>query len=183
MGPPTNVDGEQVTAHAGGDERLKKYVDDNDDLHDTCSTWPLPSVWLGVSVENQDAADARIPDLLATPAAVRFLSVEPLLGPVDLNVAAWGKGLPRPPADIQVRQMATVNGMRLPLRALDWVIVGGESGPGARPMHPDWVRSLRDQCVAAGVPFFMKQWGGVRKKLRGRILDGRTWDEMPKVQP
>lgn len=93
----------------------------------------LPNVWLGVSVENQQAVDERIPLLLQTPAAVRFLSVEPLLGRV------W----------IEMEQ----------LRALDWVIVGGESGTGARPMHPEWALAIRDQCVAAGVPFFFKQWG------------------------
>lgn len=94
-----------------------------------CSSWPPNNVWLGGSAENQKAADERIPDLLVTPAAIRFVSCEPLLGPIDLGVIA----------------------------ALDWVIVGGESGAAARPMHPDWARSLRDQCAAAGVPFFMKQ--------------------------
>lgn len=121
--------------------------------------WPLPNVHLGVSVENQEYADKRIPHLLATPAAVRFLSVEPLLGPVDLNVAAWGKGLPRPSIDIQARQIAIVNGMRLPLRALDWVIVGGESGPCARPCDVAWIRAIAAQCRAAGVPCFVKQLG------------------------
>jgi protein gp37 len=100
--------------------------------------WPLPNVWLGVSVEDQQRADERIPLLLETPAAKRFLSCEPLLGPVDL----WPK---------------LIGGVNVP--GLDWVIVGGESGKGARPMHPDWARSLRDQCQAAGVPFFFKQWG------------------------
>lgn len=108
----------------------------------------MPNVWLGTSVENQPMADLRIPTLLKIPAAKRFLSVEPLLGPVDLwssanyqlpdgsfgSAFAWGKGV-------------------------NWVIVGGESGPKARPMHPAWARSIRDQCVAAGVPFFYKQWG------------------------
>lgn len=140
--------------------------------------WPLPNVWLGVSVENQRWADIRIPALLDTPAAVRFLSCEPLLGPVTLD--PWGGDGP-PPA------------------GLHWVICGGESGPGARPMHPDWARSLRDQCVAAGVPFLFKQWGAwlpcadptcecdgscrVGKKRAGRELDGRTWDEYPAVAP
>jgi protein gp37 len=101
--------------------------------------WPLPNVWLGVSVEDQPTADARIPLLLATSAAVRFVSAEPLLGPVDLTRWSGLEG----DADF----------------GLDWVIVGGESGPGARPMHPDWARSLRDQCAAAGVAFFFKQWG------------------------
>lgn len=103
--------------------------------------WPLPNVWLGTSVEDQKTADKRIPHLLRCPAAVRFLSVEPMLGSVDL-FNADGDGLR--------------GGMR---GALHWVIVGGESGPGARPIHPDWVRAVRDQCVQAGVPYFFKQWG------------------------
>jgi protein gp37 len=97
--------------------------------------WPLPNVQLGVSIERQKEADERIPLLLQTPAAVRFISAEPLLGPLDVQL--WMLTYP----------------------SLDWVIVGGESGPGARPMHPVWARSLRDQCAAAGVPFFFKQWG------------------------
>ncbi len=170
--------------------------------------WPLPNVWLGVSAERQQEADERIPDLLKTPAAVRFVSLEPLLGPIDLVrfVPSWDA---------------------VPLMPIDWVIVGGESGRNARPMHPDWARSLRDQCTAAGVAFFFKQWGGwsvvfdrdrddpdwrrcpeaktpierylnlagghgfhgervvfmrnVGKKAAGRLLDGRTWDEMPRA--
>ncbi|WP_229685840.1 DUF5131 family protein [Longimycelium tulufanense] len=135
--------------------------------------WPLPNVWLGVSVENQQWADIRIPALLDTPAAVRFLSCEPLLGPVDLS--SWttcghesmsgGEGpvelLGRWPRRWVCDGCAAVldddTGTTRP--GLSWVIAGGESGPGARPMHPDWVRSLRDQCQAAGVPFFFKQWG------------------------
>ena len=213
--------------------------------------WPLPNVWLGTSVEDQATADARIPHLLATPAAVRFVSAEPLLGAVDLTSIGddgfsavdslrtytvaqaredWGAGF-----DEEC-------GLQADQPALDWVIVGGESGPGARPMHPDWARSLRDQCQAAGVPFFFKQWGewlamgqagftawsaaNVRgngasgrrwlgfahfndgaggpetarigpcetfnlggalqaarlgKAAAGRLLDGRTWDEMPEA--
>ena len=109
-----------------------------------------PNIWMGVSVENADYT-SRIDYLRKTGARLKFLSLEPLLGPLP----------------------------NLNLDGINWVIVGGESGPGARPMHPDWVRDLRDQCMAAAVPFFFKQWGGVRKKLAGRILDGRTWDEMP----
>jgi protein gp37 len=116
--------------------------------------WPLPNVWLGTSVENQRWADIRIPKLLRTPAAVRFLSCEPLLGPIDLHL------------DIVPGE-------------LGWVIVGGESGVGARPMDASWARSLRDQCVGSGVPFFFKQWGGITPKAGGRTLDERTWDEMP----
>lgn len=174
----------------------------------SCSD-PLPNVWLGTSVENQAMADERIPHLLDCPAAVRFLSCEPLLGPVELTRY-----------DVDGRYMP-----RLPVK-LDWVIVGGESGHGARPMHPDWARSLHDQCQAAGVPFFFKQWGEwiegdavpggdlggdfrrgvanilaadgsandghfrrargdviirrVGKKNAGRLLDGREWNEYPR---
>lgn len=130
--------------------------------------WPLPNVWLGVSAERQKEADERIPLLMQTPAAVRFISAEPLLGPIDVTYLAWAK--------------------------LDWVICGGESGHGARPMHPDWPRKMRDQCAAAGIPFFFKQWGEwepgdgdcagqqfykVGKKAAGRTLDGKIHDAMP----
>jgi protein gp37 len=111
----------------------------------------LKHVWWGVSVEDRKYGLPRIEHLRAAPAAVRFLSVEPLLG--DLG--------------------------RVNFEGIHWAIVGGESGHGARPLDPAWVRSLRDQCVSAGVPFFFKQWGGVVKRRTGRQLDGRTWDEMP----
>jgi protein gp37 len=111
--------------------------------------WPA-NIWMGVTVENTTCAQ-RIDALRDVPAVVRFLSLEPLLGPLpDLN-----------------------------LTGIHWVIVGGESGPKARPMEPAWVIDIRDQCLEAGVTFFFKQWGGVRKKKRGRELEGRTWDEMP----
>ena len=136
--------------------------------------WPLPNVWLGVSVEDQQRADERIPHLLATPAAVRFLSCEPLLGPVDLGTIQAPRYVPEDHAldwkfncletgDYYQFQdsMGVWEGGDGPYRdhKIDWVIVGGESGPNARPMHPDWARQLRDQCAAAGVPFLMKQWG------------------------
>ena len=108
-------------------------------------------IWWGVSVEDRKHGVPRIDVLRSAPARVRFLSVEPLLE--DLG--------------------------RINLHGIDWAIVGGESGPGARPMDPAWVRGLRDQCQAADVPFFFKQWGGVRKSLTGRHLDGRTHDEFP----
>ena len=111
----------------------------------------LPHVWWGVSVENQKHGLPRIDHLRAAPAVVRFLSVEPLLE--DLGV--------------------------IDLTGIHWVIVGGESGPGARPMPAEWVRSIREQCETAGVKFFFKQWGGRNKKAAGRELDGRTYDEMP----
>jgi protein gp37 len=112
-----------------------------------------PHIWLGVSVEDRDHGLPRVDRLRRSVAAVRFLSIEPLLedlGPVDLT-------------------------------AIDWVIAGGESGPRARPMDPAWVRSVRDQCAAAGVAFFFKQWGGTQKHKTGRTLDGRTWDEFPRA--
>jgi len=108
-------------------------------------------IWWGVSVEDRKHGFPRIADLQAVPAAVRFLSIEPLLE----------------------------NLQTLPLEGISWVIAGGESGPGARTMHSEWVLSIREQCKAAGIPFFFKQWGGVRKKANGRILQGRTHDEYP----
>jgi protein gp37 len=115
---------------------------------------PWPShVWMGVSVENQDYV-FRIDHLRKTHAATKFLSIEPLLGPLS----------------------------RLDLTGIDWVIVGGESGPGARPMKHEWAAEILEQCQAAKVPFFFKQWGGVQKKRAGRELNGRTWDEMPTPQ-
>lgn len=122
-------------------------------------TWWLPNVWLGVSVEDQARADERIPDLLATPAAVRFLSCEPLLGPVDLTRMERGSGEAWLLIDALQGITQHGEGRGLDTPTIDWVIAGGESGPGARPMHPDWARSLRDQCAAAGTAFFFKQWG------------------------
>jgi protein gp37 len=113
-------------------------------------TWPLPNVWLGASIET-GAYCWRADRLRQIPAAVRFLSCEPLLGPLP----------------------------SLDLTGIDWVIVGGESGPGHRPVDPAWVRQLRDRCVAGGIPFFFKQWGGLTPKAGGRVLDGRTWDQYP----
>lgn len=123
-------------------------------------TWPLPNLWLGVSVENQQWADIRIPALLQTPAAVRFLSCEPLLGLVQFplveavdgcNCGGYG-----PPYYVHEPSCGFEPG---PAYGLDWVIVGGESGRKARPMHPEWATSLRDQCASADIPFFFKQWG------------------------
>ncbi|HYQ66166.1 phage Gp37/Gp68 family protein [Actinophytocola sp.] len=198
--------------------------------------WPLPNVWLGVSCEDQKRADVRVPALVETPAAVRFVSCEPLLGPIDLTpwlvcehhpalsattvpavwecdycglvrrvvddpdgpVRQWSLG--RQPRRVRYDQVA-------PGRLLDWVIAGGESGHGARPMHPEWVRDLRDQCAAARVAFLFKQWGQWRpastadrpsrpvayreldpggcpmvrvgKGAAGRVLDGQTWTQFP----
>lgn len=190
-----------------GRDRLVRIEAHKIRARETCPLWPLPNVWMGTSVEDQKAADQRIPLLLETPAAVRWISAEPLLGPVDLSVAActgW-----------------------VGLKGLLWVVVGGESGPGARPMHADWARSLRDQCQGAGVPFLFKQHGdwihvtqtpmdpikgqvsvadlalreifGCRslkyytwpdgsfsrrlgRKEAGRHLDGRIWNEYPEAR-
>ena len=109
------------------------------------------NVWMGTSVENV-LVTPRVETLRSIPASIRFLSVEPLIGPIP----------------------------RLGLKGIHWVIVGGESGPRSRPMEPQWVRVIRDNCIANNVPFFFKQWGGVNKKASGRLLDGRTWDEMPR---
>jgi protein gp37 len=108
------------------------------------------NIWMGVSVENESYT-YRIDHLRETGAAIKFLSLEPLLGPLD----------------------------NLRLDGIDWVIVGGESGPRARPMDSEWVISIRDQCLEANVPFFFKQWGGIRKKKFGRALEGKIWDQMP----
>lgn len=115
--------------------------------------WPS-NVWMGVSIENEDYT-FRVNHLTKTAARVKFLSLEPLLGPLG----------------------------NLVLLDIDWVIVGGESGPEARPIYEQWVLDIRDKCIEQNVPFFFKQWGGVNKKKKGRLLQGRTWDEMPKVLP
>jgi protein gp37 len=110
-----------------------------------------PNIWMGVSIENETYG-FRINDLRKTHAQIKFLSLEPLLGPLP----------------------------RLNLKGIDWVIVGGESGPGARPIEEEWITDIRDQCRKARVPFFFKQWGGFNKKRNGRLLQGRTWAQMPK---
>lgn len=170
------------------------------------NSWP-DHVWLGTSVENQRFAEERIPALLNIPARTRFLSCEPLLGPVDLSPWLWhGIYYPDGTGDME------------PTGVIDWVICGGESGPKARPMHPDWARALRDECQSASVPYLFKQWGEwspapsnygadvparaqqatrllfahegdadgqimlrAGKKRAGRVLDGREWDEFPAV--
>ena len=176
-------------------------ADERADDDPALKKWPLPNVWLGVSAEDQARADERIPDLLAIPAAVRFVSAEPLLSALDL-VPYLSPHFQSESADFPK------------LGELDWVIAGGESGPSARPMHPDWARSIRDQCQDARVPFFFKQWGqwapwdddnwslpdgwddveahdkaitidgveflSVGKRRAGRLLDGREWREFPK---
>lgn len=119
------------------------------------AAWPWPNVWLGATICDQAEADRDIPKLLAVPARVRFLSIEPMLGPISLRwLPAWRENAAYI-AESPSRNTDHFDG----LRRLDWVICGGESGPRARPMHPDWARSLRDQCAEAGVPFLFKQWG------------------------
>jgi protein gp37 len=115
--------------------------------------WPFRNVWLGVSVENPRFYH-RIESLKVIPASIRFLSLEPLLASMP----------------------------SVPLEGFSWVVVGGESGPGCRPMKPEWVREIREQCRKAEVAFFFKQWGGARKDIAGRVLDGKTWNAMPKLQ-
>lgn len=179
--------------------------------------WPLPNVWLGVSAEDQRRLEERVPSLLDTLAAVRFVSCEPLLGPLDFDCVPYPKRIRRCVDDVS----EGIDALRHESVRLDWVIAGGESGPDARPMHPVWARSLRNQCVAARVPFFFKQWGEwaptdrwrvhqgapaacaidaagdavpydvnpdevggqrfslVGKRAAGRMLDGRTHDDMP----
>jgi len=213
-------------------------TDDCEGFRDWLNAWiegnPPANVWLGTSVENQEAANERIPHLLACPAAVRFLSCEPLLGPVDLKQwvtpVEWRRWIGRcvdcghtaeagqffgtdywGEADEYPCPKCGSENEPVEVGKIHWVIVGGESGPKARPMHPDWARSLRDQCQTAGVAFFFKQHGEylhedqvpeqeawealmasgshhkwedgvsvkVGKKAAGRLLDGRTWDELP----
>jgi protein gp37 len=177
----------QQDSYGSMDETLRQIMDEHHIPPGTwLGRWPLPNVWLGVSCEDQRRADERIPLLLDTPAIVRWLSIEPMLGPVDLNPCSLGP------------------------HGISWTVAGGESGRSARPMHPAWARALRDQCVAAGVPFFFKQWGEweplpegqaperydsdrlhfvsdagnwmlrVGKRSAGRVLDGQCWDEYPR---
>lgn len=141
---------------------------------------PLPNVWLGVTVEDQEQADKRIPILLEIPAAVRFVSVEPMLEPMALEPYIYG-GLFPDPSEIGKY-----------FHPLNWVICGGETGPGARPMHIEWVRSLRDQCISANVPFFFKRWGTSvekgfaiyrdGKKVAAHLIDGQEWNQFPEVE-
>ncbi|MEE9499626.1 MAG: phage Gp37/Gp68 family protein [Nitrospinaceae bacterium] len=149
----------------GYSQRIKKLSLEYEAIAASFMKLPLPNVWMGVSVENQATADARIPELLATPAAVRFVSYEPALGPVDfesLNIRA-GRYLDAFTCDYHDGDGEVIAGPPSGHGPIDWIICGGESGGNAkspaRPMHPDWARSVRDQCQAAGVPFFFKQWG------------------------
>lgn len=179
---------------------LTKRPDRMADFFKRCIHGRWKNLWLGVTAENQARADERIPMLLQIPAAKRFVSVEPMLGPMDLEI--WGQ------YEHPDNEGYGVDA----IKCLDWIICGGETGPGARPMRPDWVRSLRDQCQAAGTPFFFKSWGDwvapsqmpyatyrnildygggigisdvpcrVGKKRSGCLLDGQKWNQYPEVR-
>lgn len=188
IGATPNLDWLLLTKRIGN---VRKMVSDA-----TLFDFMPRNVWIGATICNQEEADRDIPKLLAVPADVRFVSIEPLLGPINLN-----RSLP-----FSVSHGLTEPSSGIFFGGIHWVIVGGESGPEARPMHPDWVRGLRDQCAAAGVPFLMKQWGewaprepyaseqmesdelcgkwdGISyrygKKAAGRLLDGVTHTEYP----
>lgn len=166
--------------------RVQKAIYEFD--RDAClHEWPLPNVWLGVSIEDQVRANERIPVLLDTPAAVRWVSAEPLLGPLDVAewLGSWCAGCRRPLLGgdhFQGRTCGTCHG---PTARLDWVVVGGESGPGARPMHYTWARQLRDQCAAAGVAFLFKQWGAWAPvcAIDTDALDSRLYHPAPARRP
>lgn len=173
--------------------------------YDNCGpSFPYENIWLGVSIEDQATADERIPLLLRTPAAVRWVSAEPLLGPVEINFigcpeCGHSKNYWAP--NFTICRNCGNEVASPPENTIDWVVVGGESGKNARPMQLDWVRSLRDQCLDTGTPFFFKQWGEfapnfftdedgeyaggpiwmdrIGKKSAGRLLDGREWNEYP----
>lgn len=203
-----NLDWLLLTKRIGNVERMLREARDATDFDKRRGLWLWlkawengeeipPHVWLGATICNQTEADRDIDKLEQVPARVHFLSIEPLLGPIDMGLCDCDHGsLPAPnnAGGVTCPKCNGTGGHRV-----DWVIVGGESGAGARPMRPDWARSLRDQCVAAGVPFLFKQWGEFRpydgadeaagvplatsvrvgKKAAGRELDGRTWDEVP----
>jgi protein gp37 len=154
---PQSWNARLLEAAAAGSELARRWVNGE----------APANVWLGTSVEDQTRADERIPELLRIPARVRFLSMEPLLGPVKLFGEGW----------LRHNHAGRQSGGS----AIDWVIVGGESGGKCRPMNAAWVREIRDRCRLLRVPFFFKQWGGFQKKKNGRELDGRTWDEMPRA--
>ena len=137
--------------------------------------WPDPCLWLGVTVCNQAEADAKIPILLQIPAAVRWVSIEPMLGEIDLRHIHHDNM-------VEIDALTGDHGVYRPLAGrsdnkLDWTVIGAETGPGARPMHPDWARGIRDQCTAAGIPFFFK-----KDSNGNHELDGRTWEQFPEVK-
>lgn len=180
------------------DQEKEELWDEKGSLKIMQFPWPLPNVWFGTSIANQEDADRFVPELLATPAAKRFVSCEPMLGPIHLRrIRTHGGWYDALAGWRDVQQSRAPEGM------LDWVICGGESGPNARPMHPDWALALRDQCATAGVPYFFKQWGEhlpvgpvdrgdatdpseyawerVGKKRAGRKLGGVEHNAFPQV--
>ncbi|MBV7457365.1 phage Gp37/Gp68 family protein [Acidovorax sp. sif1233] len=172
-----NLDWLLLTKRIGNAAAMIQAALDNMDIGYSVpfAAWPWPNVWIGATVVNQEEAERDIPKLLQVPARVRFLSVEPLLGPVDLtHIDVWGGDAEIYPLKGTTDCVDDEGAPADDVPALDWVIVGGESGPGARPMHPDWARSLRDQCEAAGVPFLFKQWGEWLPAKEGRSITGRT---------
>lgn len=185
-------------------EALYDYIEDDVkiDYEKHIVPWPLPNVWLGVSVENQTVANYRIPVLLECPAALRYISAEPLLGPIDIDRAMYGEGKSRVGG---MNAFGFTDGFGYEA-CLRWVVAGGESGPNARPMHPVWVESIRDQCVGAGIPFYFKRWGAwapveaarpgdlihytevdlnprsmrrVGKSAAGHLIDGVAYQQLP----
>jgi protein gp37 len=172
-----------------------KWMTTNNELH---IEWPLPNVWLGVTCENQRTADERIPILLSIPSEIKFVSIEPMLGEVDLNNIIVPRAEDKlnhsgyfPSCFNALTTLYDDVHFHQPPSSINWVICGGESGPQARPMHLDWVRSLRDQCIEADVPFFFKSWGEwaprenlldmvkVGKRFSGFTLDGQEWRQFP----
>jgi protein gp37 len=219
------IDG-TVDMYAYADADTWPVASEGDDIdmpeNITLRRWPLPNVWLGVTAENQEMADKRIPDLLAPPAARRWVSIEPMLGPIDLESVDYATYLRHvlPDSDAGLHPLDPVikydvlrGHLKGPddigLPKLDWIVAGGESGKHARPSHPDWFRSLRDQCAAAGVPFLFKRWGEqlhdnqigwwpyaddalkkcqrdgnfwrVGKRAAGRLLDGIEHNAFPEI--
>ena len=169
-----------------GDTSFSEYLESHLSYYKWKTFWPLLNLWVGATICNQEEADSKIPALLRTPAAKRFISVEPMLGPVNVerylisckdcgNQASTQLCLNRPWMGHDLCNACDKPNPEGP--HLDWIICGGESGPGARQMHTDWVRSLRDQCVDAGVPFYFKGWGGTKKTPA--LLDGSEWREFP----
>lgn len=168
-------------------ERMQHYfLSDRSNRIGPVDSYPPKNLWLGVTAENQEMADKRIPILLQTPAANRFVSVEPMLGPVDLTQIVTGDREafdgPSTLDSLAGTEWGALAGCtNTGFNRLDWVICGSESGPGRRPCDIEWVRSLRDQCVAAGVPFFLKQMSVNGKLIKMPPLDGKQWAQFPNI--
>lgn len=193
-----NLTWQLLTKRIGNAKKMIDRVISTLDIgHDPAfAAWPWPNVWIGATVVNQEEADRDVPKLLDVPAAKRFVSIEPMLGPIDLKRITTKTLYPSLEAIFVRERNALYSGDN---DGLDWVICGGESGKDARPMHPDWARSLRDQCASAGTSFFFKQWGEwlpdsqnptvgglnpwhaikVGTKAAGNLLDGKAWQQFP----